>query len=456
MAGRQAAVMSRGDALEIRDMESPGGTFVNRQRLLAGQARILQPGDLIQLGGVQLRVVHQAAEPTSPQPQPPSRTSATSKPATPTAPTPGRPGALPIPFTIAGAGICRTWDDFLTLAAQRWGLVRDELSSGRLAEHMKRIQRLDLVPRSEPGQSPDLQLDAWLGRLPAMQSSSPELDVHPSSLTLRASAAGGQVRETLRLTNVGYRLLSCSVQIEPPGNTRIRAATGPFLIIDQTDLPIEIDLTEDSGRSRSDTCLGAVRITSNGGTKRIEVRLERASRVQLVPAASPTASALDLNAWARPLGARLAALPLAVRFALAPLTLMVLRLLISFSTLIPPWPAGAGRTGELRLDAIALLLGSAGLLAGALWAARRGNGQEGSRGLDMASAGFAGGLIGLFTSAVGFALIRSVESVLGSWSNSTPAATALWGVLGLALAILSWLFLPPQVTSSGAQAEPIT
>jgi hypothetical protein len=321
---------------------------------------------------------------------------------------------------------------------------------------MKRIQRLDLVPRTDPGQSPDLQLDAWLGRLPATQSSSPELDVHPPTLTVRASAVGGMVRQSLRITNIGYRLLTCTVQVEPPGNARIRAGAGPFVIIDQTDLPIEIDLTEDLGRSRLDTSLGAVRITSNGGTKRIEVRLERASRVQLVSAASPTASALDLNAWARPLGARLAAIPLAVRFALAPLALMVLRLLISFSTLIPPWPAGAARTGELRLDAVAFLLGSAGLFAGALWAARSGTGQEGSRGFDIATAGFAGGLIGLFTSAVGFALIQSVESVLGSWSNSTPAATALWGVLGLALAILSWLFLPPQATSSGAQAEPIT
>jgi hypothetical protein len=321
---------------------------------------------------------------------------------------------------------------------------------------MKRIQRLDLVPRSEPGQSPDLRLDAWLGRLPATQASSPELDVHPPSLTLRPSAAGGMVQQSLRITNIGYRLLTCTVQVEPPGNTRIRAGAGPFVIIDQTDLPIEIDLTEDSGRSRFDTSLGAIKIASNGGTKRIEVRLERASRAQLIPAPSPTASAVDLNAWARPLGAHLAALPLAVRFALAPLAFMVLRLLISLSTLIPPWPAGAARTGELRLDAVALLFGSAGLVAGALWAARRGKGQDESRGLDMASAGFAGGLIGLFTSAVGFALIQSVESVLGSWSNSTPAATALWGVLGLALAMLSWLLLPPRATSSGAKTEPVT
>src|SRR5262249_29102171 len=56
MAARQASITEAGDDLSIRDLESPGGTFVNRQRLLAGQSRRLQPGDLIQLGGVQLQV----------------------------------------------------------------------------------------------------------------------------------------------------------------------------------------------------------------------------------------------------------------------------------------------------------------------------------------------------------------------------------------------------------------
>ena len=57
MAARQAQLDLSAQGLTIRDLESPGGTFVNRQRLLPGQSRTLQPGDLIQLGGVQLKVV---------------------------------------------------------------------------------------------------------------------------------------------------------------------------------------------------------------------------------------------------------------------------------------------------------------------------------------------------------------------------------------------------------------
>ncbi len=61
MAARHAAITSAGQDLTIRDLESPGGTFVNRQRLLSGQSRRLQAGDVIQLGAVQLEVKHQAA-----------------------------------------------------------------------------------------------------------------------------------------------------------------------------------------------------------------------------------------------------------------------------------------------------------------------------------------------------------------------------------------------------------
>ena len=89
MAARQASLTATGDVLEIRDLESPGGTFVNRQRLLSGQARALQPGDLIQLGGVQLQVRREADAGTGPRPQP-------AAPARATAPAPApakqRPG----------------------------------------------------------------------------------------------------------------------------------------------------------------------------------------------------------------------------------------------------------------------------------------------------------------------------------------------------------------------------
>jgi hypothetical protein len=199
--------------------------------------------------------------------------------------------------------------------------------------------------------------------------------------------------------------------------------------------------------------LGTVIVESNGGTKRIDVRLERAARPQTVPDASQSSSSIDLNAWARPLSQRVAALPLASRLVFAPLALMAFRLLIALSTFLPPWTAADAGAGALRLDAIALLLAATGLLAGAIWASRSGDEPGGSTGRDMAAAGFAGALIGLFAAAIGFAVIRSIESVLGARSNSPLAATALWGVLGLGLALLSWVVLPPQATTSKPATE---
>src|SRR4051794_38918859 len=46
MAARHAAFACSGHELSIQDLESPGGTFVNQQRLLSGQSRKLSPGDV--------------------------------------------------------------------------------------------------------------------------------------------------------------------------------------------------------------------------------------------------------------------------------------------------------------------------------------------------------------------------------------------------------------------------
>ena len=108
---------------------------------------------------------------------------------------------------MASGAQCRTWDDFLVLSAQSWSQVRDELVSGRLAEYLRRIGRPDLIPHSAPDRSPDDRLDEWLARLPATQSSAPELDVHPETLLVQAKMGGGVTRLSLRITNVGFRLL---------------------------------------------------------------------------------------------------------------------------------------------------------------------------------------------------------------------------------------------------------
>jgi pSer/pThr/pTyr-binding forkhead associated (FHA) protein len=55
---RQHAVLTwdRG-AMVIEDLNSLNGTFVNRVRIHPGQRQVLQPGDVVQIGTVQMRVV---------------------------------------------------------------------------------------------------------------------------------------------------------------------------------------------------------------------------------------------------------------------------------------------------------------------------------------------------------------------------------------------------------------
>ena len=155
--------------------------------------------------------------------------------------------------------------------------MRDELTSGRLDEHLKRIQRSDLVPRPQAGMTADEQLDAWLAGLPSTRSSA-ELDVHPHALIVRLAAGGGLIRQTLRITNVGYRLLRSSARVESSGPPCVRIASAfpaaAFQTIDQTDVPIEIELPEGAAGPTSYASLGTVVIESNGGTSRVEVRLE--------------------------------------------------------------------------------------------------------------------------------------------------------------------------------------
>lgn len=418
MSGRQACLVATAESLLVRDLDSPGGTFVNRQRLLGGQARKLLPGDVIQVGGVQLRVRSETADGV-PVAGPP-------EPSQPKASAAQAPGAL---YTFPGGAACRTWDDFLTLAAQRWPLVRDELTSGRLTEHLRRTRRVDLAPLHEPGRTPDEVLDAWLGRLPTKRSSAPELDVHPQSLVLRTAAKGGVIRQALRISNVGYRMLRSTIQVEATTPGAMRLATElngkPLLTIDESELNVEIDLPEDE----STTNLGTIVVASNGGTKRIEVRIER-PQVAAFPDAAVDAPILA----GAPIGDRLAAMPLERRYWLFPLALVGFRLLVDLSERLPLGlpPRGAGGP---RLSAVAAVTSALGFGLGAVLGGRGGNR------LDAAASGFAGAVAGLLISALGFALVQSVEGVMGS-SSSTAVQMLVFGLIGAALAAASWIAFP--------------
>jgi hypothetical protein len=454
MAARQAAFVATGDSLVIRDLESPGGTFVNRQRLLSGQERRLEPDDLIQFGGVQLRVKREIQAPAPQRAN--SSTAAAPKthveppPPLPARPSPeprndSRPGVLAIPYAMAGGAVCRTWDDFLTLAAQRWALVRDELASGRLAEHLRKIQRADLLPRPDSSHNADERLDAWLERLPSSRSSAPELEVYPETLVVRAATAGGTVRQTLRITNVGYRLLRSRARIESKEKTRIRIPAEfqdhSFLTVDQTDLPVEIDLPEDF----SVTSPGAVVVESNGGTKRIEIKIERPARENQVPEFGVEFARSDSAAWRHAFAASVEGMSLTRRMLLAAGLMLATRALVLVVGFLPMGAAGSSRI-EPRLGALALVCAGIGLVIGAMRASRAGHWD------DAAPAGFAGALAGVFVAAFLSALIKSVESLLGPWSTSPVAVILLWPLLGVGIALLSSLVLPAR--SSQRTPEP--
>jgi hypothetical protein len=334
---------------------------------------------------------------------------------------------------MADGAQCRNWDDFLVLAAQRWPALCDELTSGRLADFLRRIGRVELVPYAAPGRSPDDRLDEWLARLPATSSSAPELDVHPTNLVIKAATAGGLTRQSLRITNVGYRLLRCTARVEPAGTTWIHLRPEhngvPFQTIDQTELPIELELPE-----RIDRPLRAlVVLESNGGSRRVEVRIERPDHQVLSPETGAPVS--EFPAWGKGLVASVARLGPGVRIAAGCAIAIALRLLVMLANVLPVG-GGAGSILDPRLSSFAIVLAAGGALAGVRLALARGESR------DVPAAGFAGGAFGVLAAALCFAVVQSVERVLGTRTNSLVTVALLWAAVGAIVALLSTVLIP--------------
>jgi hypothetical protein len=53
---QHAVIVLQDNILTVEDLNSSNGTFVNRTRVYPGQKRVLQPGDVVQIGTVQMRV----------------------------------------------------------------------------------------------------------------------------------------------------------------------------------------------------------------------------------------------------------------------------------------------------------------------------------------------------------------------------------------------------------------
>jgi hypothetical protein len=445
MAARQAQLDLSAQGLTVRDLESPGGTFVNRQRLLPGQARALQPGDLIQLAGVQLKVV-QAASPApvppaaknAPHPAP-SAAPSRAAPPRPAAPAPAQAGPLAAVFTLASGARCRSWDDFLTVSAQRWPAMRDELVSGRLAAFLVSIGRGEIAPSAQAPGSPDERLDAWLGTLPTTRPSRPELDVHPAVLKLRAAPGGGMIRATLQIANTGYRLLRSSVRVEPASAGWVKitgeAARGPVVTVDQTDLTLEIHVPETFDTPPRATIV----LDSNGGTRRVEVQLERPVATEVIPEGTAAVdSHVGLN-----LGALIARQPIGWRLVTWSVGALLLRLLLQASGLLLGAGAGAAQAG-LPIQGAAILFAVLGCVVALQFALKHGELP------DVPAVAFAGAFAGVLAAAVVVAACRTIEPILGPLATSPIAACLLWGLLGLGLAGLSAELVPASTGSEGS------
>jgi hypothetical protein len=414
MAARQARLVCSDRGLTLDDLESPGGTFVNRQRLLPGQARVLQPGDVIQLGSVQLKVLtgHAVAPPA---------------PAAPPA-----PGPMTGTFVLASGPVCRSWDDFLTVAAQRWPALREELTSGRLAAFLAAHGRADLIPSPTAAGSPDERLDDWLGRLPTTRASRPELEVHPAVLVVRAAPGGGVIRRNIEVANVGYRLLRSTLRPEPGAASWVvlpsAVARTPVVTVERTEVPIELHVPADWGP----TLVGGLVVESNGGTRRVEIRLERPPAAGAIPDVATSASA---GAWwngvSRP-----------GRFALLTVGAVAQRAAIALGGVLFGESAGAlSLRGGVAVNAVL------GALVGA-WLGRRAGELR-----DLPTCALAGAMGGVLLAAVGVAVGRAVEPLVPlSHPVGTALALLLWAGLGAAAAAAWTWLVPPPDSGKGAQS----
>jgi hypothetical protein len=416
MAPRQARLESTATGLTLLDLDSPGGTFVNRQRILPGQARTLGAGDVIQVGAVQLRVVAAATKPQAlPSPTPVPAASAAHA---------VRPGPLPAPFTLANGTVCRSWDDFLTVSAQSWSSLREELGTGRLAKFLSGIGRTDLLP-SGTAASLDDALDAWIGRLPSARPAAPDLEVHPMVVRVRGGTGGGTTRQKIAITNTGYRLLRTTIRVEPP-SPWIRL--GPeftaraFSTAEQTEVPFELQVPETlAGRLEA-----ALVVESNGGTRRVSVSIEPPAKSEVFVDTGPARRA-DIAAGFRE---RLAGYSPGRRILFGAVGLGVLRGLLSVGDALS-LTLGSNIPVHPSLGGSALVLAALGALAGLRVASRKGEAT------DLPACAFAGAFSGILLAALGVAACRATEPGFG-WLPPF----LLWLGMGALAAVASLALVP--------------
>ncbi len=242
-------------------------------------------------------------------------------------------------------------------------------------------------------------------------------------------------RLSLRITNVGFRLLRSTVRIEPADARWVRLlACGdgrPFQTIDQTEIPVEIELPETIDR----LLRALIVVESNGGTRRVEVRVDRPADPLLEVEAGSGLAATEIPILAKELARRLAGISPLARAVACSAAAAGLRLLFAVVNAVPLIGSGSG-PAQSRIASVAVVAVAAGVMCGLSLARRRGESR------DLFTAGLAGGLLGLLGSAIWFSIMQTAERVLGSWSTSTAAVCLFWGAAGALFAVVSTMVFP--------------
>ncbi|MGE3820606.1 MAG: FHA domain-containing protein, partial [Isosphaeraceae bacterium] len=417
MAARQARLDATPSGLTLMDLESPGGTFVNRQRILSGQGRALREGDVIQLGGIQLKVVS-TARPSIPAPPP---LPGDAKPS----PMVNQPGP-PAPFRMASGMTCQNWDDFLTASSKSWKALREELASGRLGAFLASQGRGDLLPRAAaPGQNDDDRLDDWLCRIPTTRLATAAMELHPTALRVKALEAGGVTRASLRITNTGYRLLKISLRIDPTGTSWVKIpkvfASGPFKVPEECEVPIEVTIPPNLDAP----IVTSLTVDGVAGSRRVEIRLEPARGLSEFPEPGPSAS--TASPAPSPVSA-LRRLALPSRILILAMAGLTLRGLIGLGDQIA-LRIPLGELESPRLGGAALLMAALGAVLGGRFALKHGESP------DLAPSAVAGGVGGILLAAVAVAACRSIEPLLGAAGGILVVDCALWAGVG---ALAAW------------------
>jgi len=408
MAPRQAVIATSEQGLFLRDLDSPGGTFVNRQRLLPGQSRLLCSGDLIQLGAVQLHLVEAGSAVDSLR------------------------HVHLFSYQLKGGLICRSWDDFLRVASQKWTDLRDELSTGRIDGWLTSIRRTDLIISAQADASADDRLDAWLGQLPSTQPATAEMEVHPKRLLIRVIPGGGTTLRSVQVANVGHRLLRMSARIEPKETRWIKVADASSgrvqTVIDSYNLPLEVSIPDRLPGSMTATLV----IDGNGGSQRVDLILEAKSLADGSGGATSqtTDVGVQLHSWIR-------AIPLTTRSIALALGGVLLRMVVGVSSAMPgPFNQSVSNPETPRLPGVVVVFATVFALLAGVTSGRRGGAGQVAFGL------ISGAVSGAAFAAIMVAFCRAIEPLLGGWSTSPLAVDFLWSLIGFGLAALSMVLVP--------------